>query len=294
MFFAWFRRCAVGTILVACGCIPSAPPKEADDKPNVDAVSAAGGAAETPAATEARLVAEWSALSGNRDTARQTGRHKEIAYMLTNMRPEALFPIIDIMGKPDTAPQVRVFAVESMSMFTQPAHIEKLGAILDSKNDTTARACAASLLGTIREPKALEYLRGAANDPDRRIRFSAQLGLASQGDKGMRDQVAAMFAQAEASPEEKTQIVLLVLKDAGPTDLPLLADALLMPTMDSVLKGMIVTSLGRIGDGSVVDSLTKSKAIVNELAYSETVDAALAVIAERVALPTQISTQAAP
>ena len=290
------RRAAVAAMLLAGGCIPSAPPGDQGKLPTIDPASptAPVTASEDPVAAEARLVAEWNTLSADRDAARQTGRHKEIAYMLGNMRPEALFPIVDVMGAADTAPHVRVFAVESLSLFMQPAHVEKLGALLDPKNDATARACAASLLGTIRDPKALDYLRGVANDPERRIKFSALLGLGNQGDKTMRDQAAAMYAQPETTPEEKVQIVLLILKETGPADVPILEDALLVPAIDSILKGMIVTNLGRIGDASAVEPLKKSKDIVNEPTYGETVDAAIAVIEERIAAAAAMPTSAAP
>ena len=138
-----------------------------------------------------------------------------------------------------------------------------------------------TLLGFIVDPKVSPVLRGVVEDPDRRIWFSALLGLARNEDIPSRQRLIEMYSADGTADSEQDQIVdaLLLHPENGGTKV--LAAALLNNNTFAPTRVRIAEALGRVGDDTVLEALRKTKGASSNPAVVEMAASAIVAIEER-------------
>lgn len=277
----WVLVVAMGMVLM--GCIPSEPPAAQSSKDG-DVASTADGAPSTgdESVDQKALVAQWAEAARQFKGLQSTAAPAlEIARQLAAISPDALLPLVDVMGDPASGPYVSVLAVQCIAPHITPSYVEGLGPLLDPSHDQTVRACAATLLGEIDDARVETLLRKVLKDPERRVSFSAQVGLARWGDEVIRQELRDWYAVPTSSIDEMDQVVRLLLESPQTGDLPVLGAAILSDVMLPPLKMEIALGLGRIGDGSVLDALREAQEKSSDEGFRRVAESAIAAIEER-------------
>lgn len=271
---AWILAMGIG--LAFAGCVPSEPP--AVEPPNNGGTDTGTDEQQMALAKEwFKAAKEYTGLQSDPEPAR------EIARQLAPLAPDALLPILDLMGAAESSPYIRVLAVQCVSPFMTPEYMTRLGRLLGSSKDQTVRACAATLLGKIDDPGIAPMLQKLVDDPEteRRVSFSARVGLARWGDEGVRQELCDLFSAPTSTIDEMDQVLRLLLENPEKGDLPTLAEAIRSEVVLPTLKMESVLALGRMGDASSLDSLRQALEKPLDDASRSVFESAIAAIEER-------------
>jgi HEAT repeat protein len=145
--------------------------------------------------------------------------------------------------------------------YNQPQTSQKLDDTIRKFNgdDPEARLEAVRALGEINEPKAIEYLLQAANDPDMRIRIKA---IDTLGNAHAKDATGLLIQQlflrsTDLPTKQRVLAALGKIGDSRATN-PILD--ILSRDIDPAVRGNAIFALGEIGDRAalpVLESLGK-------------------------------------
>ncbi len=292
----WVLVAAMGMALT--GCIPSEPPTpqslgEGEGESTAEGVPVEGAPSEgatapggpgtgVEEADPAALVAQWhEAAKEFKGIPSTAAGAVAVAEELAALSPDALLPLVGIMGDPASGPYVSVLAVQCIAPHITPSYVEPLGPLLDPGNDDTVRACAATLLGKIDDARVDGLLRKILADPERRVSFSAKVGLARRGDEAIRQELRDWYSARESSIDEMDHVVRLLLESTQAGDLPVLGEALLSEVMLPGVKMEIALEMGRLGDASVLDTLREAVEKMANEGFRTVAESAIAAIEER-------------
>ena len=171
----------------------------------------------------------------------------------------ALLPVIahaQLPGDPDN-PRARL-----RDRYKQPANNAKLDdSVRKLKGDDPAeRLEAVSALGQVDDPKAIEYLVGAASDPDMRIRVKAIDTLGNIKAKEATPLLIQQLFMRDTDLQTKRRI-LACLGKIGDTRATTPILDFLARDVDPAARGNAIFALGDIGDPAAVKPL---QAIAND------------------------------
>jgi hypothetical protein len=281
---------------LVAGCIPTAPdetpvasvpstpakPASASYKPGEQVVVPSFQEEPLPDTAEG-LVAEWKKLTG--DPAMNhimMLRPVQLAGALAKKGDHALDPILDVLADPASDPRQKVLVVQSLSPHITPAYLPRLTELLKSSEDDTVRACATMLVAQLKGGEETALLAGLKDDPDRRVRLSAIVGLTRRGDAQSRQALRDWYATPEATHDEKTQIIATLLQDPVHDDFALLGNAAFDPTTDSYQQNNLVLLLGRQGGEAELKILEAGLGEVTDPVVKNMVQAAANAIRARI------------
>ena len=269
--------------VTALGCLPTEPAQEAQSEaPAAEFISAASPTRqETPPASSEALVAEWKVLAENQSRSRLSMRHTEIAKVLASRSPEGLTPIIDVIADPESTPEMKVFASETIAGEIRPPYLERLKTLTGESLDITTRACATMLIGQMKDTDVTAELAGLAEDDERRVKMAAMVGLAQRGRDDMRQHFVAMYWDEEATQAERERIVLTILVNPAEKDFKILSDLLVRSETNLFVRTNIAHTYGRIGGTSVIDALEMSIKNTPDPSYRSMAQAAIQTIEAR-------------
>ncbi|MBI5095169.1 MAG: hypothetical protein HZB26_22380 [Candidatus Hydrogenedentes bacterium] len=259
-----FRSMALGVALsFVAACIPSGPNAKSGNEaqpagPGASAPQGEIQAADAqPAKSAPELLQEWNTLAEAGETHLSNPRPREIGMELKKLGPEHLTPILDVLGDPNSKPGAKALAMISLRAVATPDMAERLKAMCKPDQDGTMRACAADLLSHIPNADTMAFLKTLTNDPEKRVRVASLIGLVGNGDADSRKGLIELYREADTNPRQKAAIILTVTDTASVADLPALSEAVADAALDVDTRKRVALVLGRIGDESVVEALTK-------------------------------------
>lgn len=258
--FRRFHRVGGGLLIaVLASCIPSEPDSTKPAEEQLVRTLASKTADE--------LMREWFDLA--KDPKAQLGQPRpiQIGIELSNLGPAHLMPLLDVVGDPNSTPGAKVLAVMSLRAVIQPDMASRLQTMTAAGNDATMRACAVDLLSVLPSPDLASVLKSLTDDPEKRVRLAALLGLARRNDADARAGLTALYRAADTTISERSAILLAISDTAQTSDFPLLAEGVADETIDAQTRVSAASALGRVGDSSVVEALTKctGDAVAQEL-----------------------------
>ena len=266
------RPCVYGVLTLSCivsACIPSTPQNTKGDSIAITI------------ATPEELVAEWMQLAADPVTNAANPRAHELVGRLSTSGAEALMPIVEVLADSEADPHKKVFVVQCLAAHMAPAYAARLGELAKAPGEGTTRASAVTLLGFIPDPTIDLELRRYVDDPERRVSFSAKLGLARRGDAPMHAALVEEYALPDTSHQEQEQILGLILDDPQAENLPLLTRAVAATKTDPAQRAIIAAVLGRSGDAHAIDALRISLEVTRDPMYEGIARAAIDAIQER-------------
>ncbi len=265
----WRFHSLAGGVLVlfaAVGCIPSEPPPENE-----------GAARATPEA----LVEEWLELAKTAKENANNPRCFEIAGLLTAYGPDALAPLLDVVADPDSDPHAKLLATLCLEGAAHPEMLPRLIALTRPEHDGTTRACATKLLGRIQDPQTDALLKGLFEDPERRVRLAAWLGMTARGDAEARRALLEHYVRPDANLRERAAILSVLASHPQASDLRLLMVAVNDKGLTEDSRVLAVAALGRLGDPSVIEALRKCAEQEPEGAVRSMVETAIEALEAR-------------
>lgn len=273
----------LGVLLPRCGPVESPAPEETSPQQ-----APAEAVAPQPAEAEA-LAAEWvefaHAFMGDQS---QVESALDMAKRLAFMGPGALDPLIDVLADPESGPYAKVLTVQCVAPHMSYEYLSKLTPLAKSENDVTTRACAVALIGQFNHPDVLPILREFLVDSERRVWFSALLGLTHNGDAPSQQRLVELYAAPETLDSEKIQIVESLLEHPDEANADFLATTLIDPDTMAPVCQRIAQALGRVGNTGSLDALRQAQESGGET-LREIVQTAIAAIEER--MPEDDSTE---
>ncbi len=238
-----FILTALPLILWGCGSGPATPPPPAPEAPE-------------------ELVAQWTALATAGKDNLDVQKAAEIAQKLAAQGPDKLIPLLDVLANKDADPYEKVMVV----MTTMPAisqyHEAKLIELTGAQIDSVSRADAAHLLGVLQQrrlgtPQGLARLGELIDDPDRHVSSATILVMELAGSPEAIAKAVELWSSPEATPEERTSIVLNMPQRAVMQNTKLFAEAVLDTKLPADPRRRAIQDLGMVGDASVLDALRK-------------------------------------
>jgi len=245
------RTAALGASLICVSaCIPSGTEVAAP------AGQAQPAKAQT-AASAADLITEWRALAENGEANLGNPRATTIGLELRRQGVEALNPVMDVLADPNSKPGAKALALTTLRTVLDPAMAPRLREMCKPDQDGTTRACATELLGRIPNPDTVAFLKQLQNDPEKRVRIAATIGLLANEDAEVRTHIAELYHQPDNTMQQRGALVLALADFAKPEDTPLLTEAVVDERYDAVTRQILISALGRVGDATAIEPLTK-------------------------------------
>lgn len=239
-----------GLVALIASCSPSNTPKTGLDDSVEEPVNLA-------LLTEADLVAKYREVIKNAENSMAEPIYYAIGQELAKFGPQALHPLIDFLGDASNTHRERVATADVLKYFLAPSQIPRMKGLLDTSHDGTARACATFLLGFLPGEETDAIFRGLLDDEERRVWFSAKLGLAKNGDEAMLEELKAMY-EDESTPEtEVIQIIKAVLVRGRPKDIDLLMGAVVNEKVAEFQRAEVAQALGRLGNPAAIPVLER-------------------------------------
>lgn len=267
----------LGMLLPSCAPVEPLPSEETS--PQQTPTVSVGQQSEEPAA----LVAEWLAFVHAYDGDQsQVSAAVALVERLAFTGPGALDPLIDVLADPESSPYAKVLTVQCVAPYMSYEYLGKLTPLAQQENDVTTRACAVALIGQFNHADVVPILRESLDDSERRVWFSAVLGLAHNGDTSSQQRRIELYAAPETVATEKVQIIESILGNARVEDVAVLAMALADVAKMAPLHKGIAQALGRVGNAEALDSLRQAQESGDET-LREIAQSAIAAIEERMA-----------
>ena len=272
-------------VLAACGAPKSNAPTEPEPV-SVDASSEAPAEPLPPAAaprSPEELMKCWLEVAQTATNTTYSAECREITEELAKHGPEALQPLLTIIGDKEQEPRIRVIAVTCLQGLVKPAMVDTLKQLTAADQEATTRACATHLLGSLPTKEVLDFLRTLTDDPERRVRFSALRGLASAWDDAGREGLAKYFDDPEVTQEEREEIGVVF-------GISIKEDPLTLKVLSRVVQDMEITPstrklaigvLGHMGDASVIPALESAAQNETDKDNAELAASAAEAIKER-------------
>lgn len=233
-------------LLPACGRRENASPTQQSLDPNLKAKSGA-------------LVREWFDLAKSPKDNMNNPRCRQIAIELLEIGPEQLKPLFEVIADPGSTIEVKVLAVASLDSVVIPGVLTWLTTLVSPEMAADTRACAVQLLAVSGDPSVIPTLRACANDPDKRVRLAAQVGLMAQGDPEARKSLAGQLQAEGTGRNERARILTSFVSDPRAEDLPLLLSAMKDSSFSFDLRVQAISVVGRLGDESALKALEQLK-----------------------------------
>ncbi len=229
--------------LVLWGCGPAVPPAPPVEPPE-------------------QLVAQWTALSKMDKDQLDVPKATEIAHKLAALGPEQLNPLLEVLASKEASPVEKVLVVMSTMPSISKDHEPRLIELTGPQYDSISRADAAHLLGILLQRRAgtqqgVDRLRKLMADPDRHVSSAAILVMELVGDPDGVTWAVALWSSPEATPEERTSVVLNMPQRAVMQNMKIYAEAVLDTRLSADARRRAIQDLGMVGDASVLEALKK-------------------------------------
>lgn len=251
------------------GCIPSEPVEEYEVNP------------ESITKTPEEMLEEWMAYAIAPDLENsQNIRPFTLTDQLAATSPTALAPCIELLGKPDTSPDTKVFVLQCVTVNMTPAYIPYIKPLLNHENPDT-RSCAYTLLGGILDPSIPGLLEAGLKDEVQRVAFAALSGLAIHNIEPARSEFMASYWDEDTTANQRQEILRVIFKMPTENELKILSDFITNADTSDRTRFMIAMIFGRIGTDAEIEALQKSVELSTDEAYKDVVESAEALILER-------------
>jgi len=208
-------------------------------------------------------------------------RHTEIGRLLASRGPESLTPILDVIADPESTPDLKVFATETVVNEMRPPYLERLKTLTGKSHDATTRACATMLLAQMKDTEVTTELVGLAEDAERRVKMAAMVGLAQRGRDDMRQRIVDMYWDEGVTQAERERIVRSILENPAEKDFKILSDMMVRSETSAFVRTNIAHTYGRIGGSSVIEALELSMERTPDPSYRSMAQAAIQTIEAR-------------
>ncbi|MBX7257714.1 MAG: HEAT repeat domain-containing protein [Candidatus Hydrogenedentes bacterium] len=218
-----------------------------------------GGSTSTlsPGSDPQSLFAEWKALVDNPEANMNTNRYIELAAQMSMTAPEMLNKIVDVIADPATKPETRAMALGSLNGFVKKDMVPRLLQLTDASLESSTRAGVIILLSPVQLPECEARFRELVNDPDKRVKFAANVALAERGDAEARKVIQAEYFEPNIPAQYKERIAFTLAQTPQPGDQKVLAEAAAESAFSPMCRAMAISSLVNLGDPSVIPSLEK-------------------------------------
>ena len=210
--------------------------------------------------------------------------------------------ILDVLADPDSTPVAKVLTVVSLTPFLSEDLIEPLTALTGPDHDTTTRACAAKLLGTMLLPdmrppenangpaqpdparlaQVRTHLRALMGDAEPRVRVTALTMLAREGDEAALAQINDVWHDPSSDANARMEIVRSLPPHEAEPYKAIYLGAAVDATLDADLRRTAVIRLGEMAGEDVLATLEQAAAEDPAPAVREIAAAAAAVVRNKV------------
>jgi HEAT repeat protein len=212
------------------------------------------------------LIEEWHSVVADPDKPARELRLQKIGLPLINLGPEACQPLIDIMADDFEDPMVRYYAMLTLEEWIMPHFFEVLKPLVAPDKDETARSFGAYLLGLLETSETIPVLEELVEDPNRRVQFGAELGLARMRHDHYEDLLLESY-RAEGTPgPERTAIAFMFAERMDPLMTDFYIEAAGDATLDGDARGECLKALSLIADPS---TLPEIQAIADDPALAD-------------------------
>jgi HEAT repeat protein len=264
--FPWRRCVAVvaAALLIGCG---------GSNDTTIPPVANVGGNADMDI-----LFARWEALA--EAPADELDFQQALSYTMALAEADELDRILNVLGDIDANPKAKVLAVVSLSAFLSHGMVDQVLALTQPGHETTTRAGAAKLLGTMllshMRPPAVEgmitppteedltaaraRLRELASDEEHKVRFTAATLLARVGDEAALDQLVTLWHAEETDANERMELVYSLPQESGETFKEIFKQAAVDTTLDPEVRQRALVELGLTNDPELTPFLDEVSA----------------------------------
>lgn len=241
-----------------------------------------GGPQQSAAPADPKaLLEEWNAMAAHpRENIGQL-RAQQVIAGLIHSDPAATKAILKSIDDPAVSPEGKVFAALSLAPFIQKDSREYLVPLTAPGKEATTRTCATHLLAVMANAENESLFRSLLEDPERRVRMAARLGLLRMNAKDAHNLMAKSYDAPDASQNDKNNIVQYLTQQASKEDAPLLNRALANPDTAPSLLIPIARALARQGDESSLKPLETLAASTQDPQVKRNAETAIKAITAR-------------
>jgi len=284
MRFAYLLTCVMAGVVL--GCIPAeAPPEQpvqtsqAEDPgdtveetqseppaagepapapPEVQPQAGSNGAKPGAPATE-ELLAEWNTLAEEPALNMSNPRLVSLGLQLKTKEPEAVKPLIEILGDPDAAPEQKVMVVVTLQgLDFGDEVIEMLKPLVEQDRETTTRASATQLLAFAQDRDLKPMFENLLDDPSPRVRLAALQGLAGLGDQDAFARMEKLYGEEDTTAAEKNRIVQTLARFPEPEYRHIYREALTNPLLEAQSVLSAAAALSMVGETEDLDVIEEA------------------------------------
>lgn len=217
-----------------------------------------GQPSATPGAEDAQaLFNEWKSLVDNAEVNKENRRYLEVAEKLATTDPAVFKQIVDVIADPATTPDGRVMALTSLNGRITPEMLPTLLKLTQPEVDSSTRAGVVMLLSSVRSPEGDARIRELINDPNRRVKFAATVGLVGQGDTEARKIARDLYFEPDLPSQYRERIAFTLAQEPKPEDSKVLCEAASENSFSPLSRTMAISALVNLGDVSAIPSLEK-------------------------------------
>jgi HEAT repeat protein len=204
------------------------------------------------------LLAQWTELAKTATRAKPNIEEGAvIAKKLSELGPDALTPIVDVLADTSSTPFAKALVAMSLRGNLNAQQAPRLLALVKPENETTVRVCATSLLEFVQTPEVDASLNELKSDSNRQVRFHALRALAIRGVPDARKALGALWRQPDATADERNDIINVLSVGSVSDSLSLFHDAVRDPKLDESTRIVAAQLLGRAGNQTSIAALTE-------------------------------------
>ncbi|MFP4502489.1 MAG: HEAT repeat domain-containing protein [Candidatus Hydrogenedentota bacterium] len=221
------------------------------------------------------VFSKWQSLA--EAPANELDFEQAMQYATALAEAHELDRFLQVLGDSEASPKAKVLAVVSLSPFLSHEMVERVVALTQPAHDTTTRASATKLLGTMllpqMKPPAVEgmitppteedlaqvrtRLRELAADDEHKVRFTAATLLARTMDEGALDQLLTLWNDEATDANERMELVYSLPPESGGTFTEIFKQAAKDPALDPEVRQRAVMELGFTNDPAILDLLVE-------------------------------------
>ncbi len=190
-------------------------------------------------------------------------------------------PIVAALGAPESTPAARVLATICLTPILSEEMLPQLIAFSKPGQDTTARACAARLLGSMALPEAQEQVHALMDDAEPRVKVAAMLILVRGKDPEVLKRIDELWTLTESDIRARQELLMALPMEQSASFLAYYAKALNNVLMDSSIRMHCATLMGRVGGAEVLPALDQCAAQDSDPAVREVAKNAAAAVRAR-------------
>lgn len=242
-----------------------------------------GAPPETRALSPEEILEAWKEIPKAGLDNMDTTTAVFLAQRLSEFGTEALTPLIDVIGNPESSPDAKILAVISLTPLLEAGMVPRLNELTAPGLDSTTRSCAAHLLGLIESPESVVRLRQLSEDAEQQVRMAAIIVLVMRQDPEILRRLPEIWQDPHITAKQREDLSYVLPDDFASGHLDLMASIVTDEELAMDARQRAILFLGRHGDDSVLPALRRCVDTATDPELRELAAGAIAAIEERAA-----------